>query len=105
MKRTPMKRTNRKRKAAAFSKAFGDIDRVAFVRGLGCLICGDPAEAAHVRSRAAGGGPDDLVPLCRVHHRSQHSLGIRTFEFRHGLDLTAAAAWCAEVYHHHTGAA
>ncbi|MCA9636547.1 MAG: hypothetical protein KC420_11020 [Myxococcales bacterium] len=69
------------------------------VRALGCLCrgglswspCGGPTEAAHVRSRGAGGTRRDLVPLCQRHHSEQHRIGIKTFAERHSLDLTAEA--------------
>jgi hypothetical protein len=63
-----------------------------FVRGLPCLVCGDPlrSEAAHVRyadRRAAkrmtgmGEKPSDVwaVPLCDTHHRLQHQGNERKF--------------------------
>ncbi len=37
--------------------------------------------------------PDDCwtVPLCGWHHGELHTVGARTFERRHGLDLRAMA--------------
>jgi hypothetical protein len=56
------------------------------VRQLPCAACGKgPSDAAHIRSRGAG-GPDDffnLMPLCRKHHIEQHTIGIRTFVDKH----------------------
>jgi hypothetical protein len=50
------------------------------------------SDAAHVRSRGAGGNDEaNLVPLCRDHHQEQHRIGIRSFETRYGLDLKAEA--------------
>jgi hypothetical protein len=37
------------------------------------------------------------VPLCRLHHQEQHAVGLRTFEARHGLDLTAVARRLSET--------
>ena len=93
MKRSPIKRssTAAKRKAR-FARAFGSKERVRQIQQSPCLVCGKvPSEAAHVRSRGAGGGPDDLVPLCSGHHSEQHTAGTKTFEKRHGLDLRAEA--------------
>jgi hypothetical protein len=104
MKRTPMSaRTtpmargkglarNRKRSAAALDQDFGEEAKT--VRALPCLVAGClacPSEPAHVKSRGAGGGRFDIVPLCHAHHREQHSRGIRTFSKVYGLDLRAEA--------------
>ena len=54
--------------------------------------CGGAVEAAHVRSRGAGG--DDLnntVPLCRQHHGDQHAIGIQTFQATYEIDMPESA--------------
>lgn len=81
---------------------------LAFVRGLPCVICGNPVEteAAHVRmpcrkaaKRSVGKGekPDDIytVPLCGRHHREQHEIGEREFWNLAGIDpvFTSLALW------------
>jgi hypothetical protein len=83
-----------------------DPQYLAHVRGMHCLLwdrdpctCGGftdlggrpVTEVAHVRSRGAGGGDDQVVPLCGRHHGEQHRIGIRSFENRHGLDLAQVA--------------
>lgn len=48
--------------------------------------------AAHVRSRGAGGAdPNNLVPLCAMHHTYQHAVGTKTFEARCRVDLKPEA--------------
>lgn len=64
--------------------------------GGGCL---GRIHAAHVRSKGAGGVAEHLVPLCMLHHDESHVIGIRTFEARHELDLTAAARRLWATYH------
>jgi hypothetical protein len=54
--------------------------------------CVGKLEAAHIRSRGAGGDATDLVPLCHKHHSQSHTIGIQTFERRYQIDLTACAA-------------
>lgn len=47
-----------------------------------CLVCNrDHADRAHVRTRGSGGGdePENIMPLCRLHHIEQHKIGIITF--------------------------
>lgn len=96
-RKTPLSPRNVGRRARAFAEAFGE--RGAAVRAMPCLCldllpydrCSGPIEAAHVRSRGAGGTRRDLVPLCQRHHRAQHSEGIKSFANGFGLDLQAEA--------------
>lgn len=91
-RRTPLKKANRKRQRARFERAYGSPANVERIRNTPCVICGrTPSEAAHVRSRGAGGTWRDIVPLCSEHHREQHQVGIATFERRHKIDLAALA--------------
>jgi len=48
-------------------------------------------DPAHVLSVGAGGGPFDLVPMCRKAHGAQHLGGIETMGELYGLDLRALA--------------
>ncbi len=69
-----------------------------WLRTLPCSVpgcAGDMIEAHHVRKGAGmGRKPADgnCAPLCRDHHTEGHTLGWRSFEVRHGLDLSAIAA-------------
>lgn len=89
------------------AEQFGPPGYVAHVHSYGCLVeleqpgsgeCEGPIEAAHVKSRGAGGGwKNNVVPLCRRHHRQQHDMGSDTFAFHHVLDLDLwAAAICGK---------
>ena len=91
---------NRKRRAARFAKAYGSGGRhAAWVRAQGCVVpdCfGRPVEAAHTRSRGAGGTSRHLVGLCGFgspenHHAEQHSIGVATFQGRRHVNLAAMA--------------
>lgn len=58
-----------------------------------------PVEAAHVRSRGAGGTDrGNTVPMCMTHHAEQHRVGIRSFQKKYGIDLKAEAERLAELY-------
>lgn len=72
---------------------------LAFIRQLGCVICGDntSTEAAHVRMpdrmiakpmTGIGIKPDDIftVPLCGKHHREQHQHNEQVWWRDQGLD-------------------
>ena len=67
---------------------------VEWMHNFGCAICGwRPVEAAHVRSRGAGGDDvGNIVPLCAAHHREQHTRGIKTFQTKYRIDLTHLAS-------------
>ena len=44
------------------------------VRSNPCIVCGKkPSDPAHIKSRGAGGPdvPENLLPLCRIHHSTQ----------------------------------
>lgn len=59
--------------------------------------CWGDVDPDHVTSRGARGKDHaNVVPLCRGHHDERHTIGIRTFEKRYGLDLEAEAKKVAE---------
>lgn len=65
---------NRKRKASSFARCYGSKERVAFVKRLPCMWCGDAApdrlrDNAHsVKGRGQKAGYETIVPLCREDH-------------------------------------
>lgn len=67
---------------------FHSVQRVLFVQSLPCVVCGYlPSQNAHVKSRGAGGGYTDIIPLCYTHHLEQGQIGIKTFAKKYHLDL------------------
>lgn len=67
-----------------------------------CLIkfreghtCAGPIDPHHVVSRGAGGGDEQVAPLCRNAHTHVHSMGVDSFNefFRVDLASTAAILW------------
>jgi hypothetical protein len=77
---------------------------LSYIRGLPCIICGDPTrtEAAHVRfadltvgKRPVGKGekPDDAwaLPLCGEHHRAQHMVNERSWWEAQRIDALRVA--------------
>ncbi len=82
-------------------------DFLKWIRTLPCavgvsLLCDGPIEAAHVRSRGAGGADiGNVIPLCSEHHRAQHGSGIQSFaQFYYGSldELKRVAASYGEQY-------
>lgn len=94
-----------KRRQQLRAEDFGE--RAEAVRGMRCLArregswqpvagsprwsCAGPIEAAHAKSRGAGGNRRHLVPLCSRHHHEQHDRGVLTFQTTYHLDLRAEA--------------
>lgn len=84
-----------------------DPDYLAYIRTQPCLLAiEDPCtcggyldvvrktyriEAAHVRIRGAGGGDDQVMPLCGTHHREAHRIGHKSFAKRHRVNLALEA--------------
>lgn len=79
---------NARRRRKLRRAQFGTEDRGRWLQSHPCVSCGAPAtETHHVRSRGAGGGPDDQVPICRECHTHVHAGNPPA-----GVDLTEAAA-------------
>lgn len=111
---TPPRRSGKriKAKGKARFKVSGQPDR-AYRAWIRKQVCAIPAtstwlpdwslraviHACHVRSRGAGGRDyGNLVPMCATHHQEQHSIGQRSFEKRHGVNLKALAAYYQGLY-------
>jgi len=102
--RKPLKRRGKPRFKKGRDEAF-----LTWIRLLSCTVgagdyCGSwPGyrliEAAHVRSRGAGGADvGNVVPLCTIHHAELHRTGIRSFEEKYGVDLRVEAERLAREY-------
>jgi hypothetical protein len=92
----PLPKRNAKRGGHRFPKNVDEAYR-GWIRGFTCAAsgfrgCDGSVQAAHVRTRGAG-GPDrgNLVPLCAKHHGLQHEMGIKSFEKQYDLDLADMA--------------
>ena len=74
-----------------------------WVRGFPCTVaaifgpnaCNGRVQSHHVKTRGAGGGDDQVVPLCVLHHAQLDSPGwsSRRFEAVYGIDMKRIAAW------------
>lgn len=99
--RSPVARSNPKRRERLFEDAFGSVERVEWIRRSPCVVpgCeGFPCENHHWPTKGAGGKATDISPLCIPHHREFHQLGPETWQRKHGIDLSATnaateAAW------------
>jgi hypothetical protein len=118
-KRSPVKKKNPARIKKRREEAFGDaIDgKASWIRELPCIVavygtetegagdfvrwvpeCDGNIEAAHAIGRGAGGLTEQLLPMCRKHHREQHDTGPLTFEGKYHLSLTMAADLYEALY-------
>lgn len=133
MKRTPMKprsrtlsrssgiaKKNAKRRQSEFQRTYHSKARVAFVKGLPCVVCGiSPCDNAHIEGGGMGrkADYDKIVPLCRVpadhpfgpgysrgHHSRFHDVGVKTFAADYRLDLPALAAETERKWQAHCAA-
>lgn len=69
MRKTPIRKVNRARKAAAFVRNFHSDEYVRFTRSRPCVFCGGgPCVTAHIKARGMGGCNSDwtqTLPVCR----------------------------------------
>jgi hypothetical protein len=94
MARTPMKKTNRKRRVSEFARCYHSQGRVEWVKAQPCVVSGyTPCDNAHIEGDGAGrkAAFDKIVPLARKHHRELHK-GRAAFEKKYDVDLDALAA-------------
>lgn len=70
-----------------------------YIESLPCLVCGRwPVDPAHIKHRSTGGDDrNNLVPLCRTHHKEQEG---RTpeFEARYHIELRYVAILLTAQY-------
>jgi hypothetical protein len=90
-------RVNLTRRKRNFEKHYHSEERVLAVRSLGCLICGQEADNAHVKSKGSGGTYKDIVPLCWIHHNELHNKGETRFQNQYLLDLEKEAEKVSET--------
>jgi len=59
------------------------LDKYHIMRCVACGVFG--CDPAHIKSRGSGGDdlPENLFPLCRIHHTEQGQIGIATFTMKY----------------------
>jgi Putative HNHc nuclease len=74
-------------------KPVRDPAHLAFIRSLPCAVCRRERtiEAAHVGRRGLSQKSSDreTLPLCNLHHREQHRVGLKQFARDYNLDIPA----------------
>jgi len=76
-RKTRLRPVNHERARRRFEAAYGG-SKASWIRSMPCCCgCGTPpqSEAAHTKSRGAGGTAKDLIPLSSLCHRRQHARG------------------------------
>jgi len=57
-----------------------------------CYVCVNQTHAHHVKTKGAGGGDEQVVAMCSIHHSEIHNIGVETFEKKYGINLADEAA-------------
>lgn len=102
MKRSRLNPVNSVRKKRRFKKAYGSKERVEFYSSRPCDVCGVRSYmiwnaagtdfrwsncAAHVlKTKGAGGGPEDCCTHCGPCEREFHQTGRDTMSAKHDID-------------------
>lgn len=97
------KRRKRERMGVRTPERVRSDGHIQWVRGHNCLVyahpkgrqdCEGKVQAHHVRTRGAGGGDEQVVPLCVIHHAQLDSPGwsSKRFEEVYGLNMAKIAA-------------
>ena len=72
-------------------KTTRDPEYLKFIRSLPCCVCfrTRTIETAHVGRRGMGQKSSDreTIPLCSLHHREQHRIGLRQFSRDYELNI------------------
>ena len=90
LRKTRLQKRGRK-SAEKRKRDFGE--KAAWVRRMGCLVCGTmPSDCHHDPPRSLGGSGESQVPLCRRHHNVRHQIGPKRFVECYEIDLKAEAA-------------
>lgn len=95
----PLRRKERKPPKRKVDNGRGRLKcpkHLAWVRKHMCVAhftgqCSGATHAHHVKTRGAGGGDDQVVSICAIHHNWIHTQGRHTFEADFFLDLEALA--------------
>lgn len=103
-RKTRVRSSNPKKKAANWLRAFESVERVNWIAGQLCCACqyARNCENHHVKNGGRGRKADArfIVPLCFDCHEMLHRIGRVTFEEVYGVDLEQTAerthaAWLA----------
>jgi hypothetical protein len=111
-KKKRVKARNVARHESEWIRAYGSEERVTWVNAQPCLVksdeCAGKMENAHIKTAGIGMKADAefIVPLCRHHHRGElHIIGVKSFEAKHDVDLSASAAKTQRAWEAFSGAA
>lgn len=102
-----VKRKNVKRSKREWERAYGSKQRVEWVKSQPCVACWKtPCENAHIVTGGMGrkADYDQIVPLCRYHHRVLHNEGLYiASQLWHRTSLVEDAAHTAREWRRVSG--
>ena len=85
------------------SKPIESPGHCTWVKQFGCTVqnqdCFGIIETHHVKTKGAGGGDEQVIPLCTKHHKEWHDNGRKTFAKRYSINAEEIAAklWRRDV--------
>lgn len=106
-KPVPVKRKNTKRHKKEWLRAYGNLERVLWVKAQPCVVddasCALAIHNVHVVGDGAGrkADADKIVPMCGAHHDDLHRIGREDFEKLHHVDLPTLAAEYDRTFSEH----
>ena len=75
---------------------------IRFVHEWPCVVsdCGRPypVDAHHVHTKGSGGSDKTCLPFCRIHHTMIHTIGLKTFQTKYGLNLETLVSQFNALY-------
>jgi hypothetical protein len=98
-RKSPLNKINKVRRQKRFDKAFHSSGYRDWIRNQPCDNCGaSPCDPSHIKTQAAGGTHECIVPHCRRCHQAFHSEGRHTFAERRGLTYEKLIERAAEYW-------
>jgi hypothetical protein len=102
-----VRKVNKKRRSAEWTRAYDSPDFVAWIREQPSVVSGKgPCVAAHTENGGMSRKADarSIVPLTDAEHKELHRIGIKSFEAKYGASLAFHAAriwqrWLASTQH------
>ena len=110
-RKTPLRKVNPARRARESKRGYGPPKRRQWIASLPCSVPGCNRTEIHNAHVKPEGRPADgpsggtckedftqIIPLCWWHHTEYHSIGQRSFNDLHGIDVDFVAIYIADLW-------
>lgn len=93
-----------------FARTYHSVERVEFVKTLGCIVRGCTRRVIHNAHSGKGGGVSfkgpytEIFPICDIHHSLLHDRGKSYFASVTGVhseDIATEAVWTEQRWRRH----